>query len=230
MIDVALLSVIRRWHLREGVSIREIARRAKLSRNTIRKYLTNGELEPVYPEAQEPEQARRVLTLHHDWAPQYRGEIFLPGPPARAGLSRAVRARRAKRDPRAEIPIGLIKGPPSRLRALATPEAGILHEPLNPSSILAFMLRYGVESGLPDPGLKEAFVLDFLTAMAACLCLVQIIAPHRIHEWGRPGQIFFACQEFFWTEDYGRGDPLWILNEPYARMLVAVARRDGDRA
>jgi hypothetical protein len=81
------------------------------------------------------------------------------------------------------------------------------------------MLRYGVESGLPDPGLKEAFVLDFLTAMEACLCLEQIIAPHRIHEWGRPGQIFFACQEFFWTEDYRRGDPLWILNEPYARML-----------
>ena len=37
---------IQRWHLREGVSIREIARRTKLSRNTIRKYLTNGELEP----------------------------------------------------------------------------------------------------------------------------------------------------------------------------------------
>ena len=50
MIDVALTSVIRRWHLREGVSIREIARRTKLSRNTIGKYLGNGELEPIYPE------------------------------------------------------------------------------------------------------------------------------------------------------------------------------------
>ena len=49
MIDVALLSVIRRWHLREGVSIREIAKRTKLSRNTIGKSLGNGELEPLYP-------------------------------------------------------------------------------------------------------------------------------------------------------------------------------------
>ena len=49
MIDVALLSVIRRWHRRDGVSIREIARRTKLSRNTIRKYLANGTLEPAYP-------------------------------------------------------------------------------------------------------------------------------------------------------------------------------------
>lgn len=54
MIDVALLSVIRRWHLREGVSIREIAGRTRLSRNTIRKYLANGELEPVYPNRKGP--------------------------------------------------------------------------------------------------------------------------------------------------------------------------------
>ncbi len=49
MIDVAILSVIRRWHVREGISIREISRRTKLSRNTIRKHLVNGALEAVYP-------------------------------------------------------------------------------------------------------------------------------------------------------------------------------------
>ena len=54
MIDVALLSVIRRWHLREGLSIREIARRTDLSRNTVRKYLANGELEPKYPKRHSP--------------------------------------------------------------------------------------------------------------------------------------------------------------------------------
>jgi transcriptional regulator with XRE-family HTH domain len=37
VIDVALLSVIRRWRLRDGLAIREIARRTGLSRNTIRK-------------------------------------------------------------------------------------------------------------------------------------------------------------------------------------------------
>ncbi|QOJ31123.1 MAG: IS21 family transposase [Gammaproteobacteria bacterium] len=54
MIDVAILSVIRRWHLREGVPIREIARRTKLSRNTIRKYLASGVVEPVYPQRKSP--------------------------------------------------------------------------------------------------------------------------------------------------------------------------------
>src|SRR3954471_6776903 len=47
--NVALVSVIRRWHLREQVSIRAIARRTGLSRNTVRKYLANGVVEPRYP-------------------------------------------------------------------------------------------------------------------------------------------------------------------------------------
>ena len=47
---MALLSVIRRWHFREQISIREIARRTHLSRNTVRKYLQSGELEPQYPD------------------------------------------------------------------------------------------------------------------------------------------------------------------------------------
>ena len=39
MIGMALLSVIRRWHFREHLSIWEICRRTGLSRNTVRKYL-----------------------------------------------------------------------------------------------------------------------------------------------------------------------------------------------
>lgn len=54
MIDVALLSVIRRWHLRERMPIREIARRTGLSRNTIRKYLASDVVEPRYPRRHTP--------------------------------------------------------------------------------------------------------------------------------------------------------------------------------
>ena len=45
---MALLSVIRRWHFREGMPIREIERRTGLSRNTIRKYLRSGTVEPRF--------------------------------------------------------------------------------------------------------------------------------------------------------------------------------------
>ena len=45
---MALLSIIRRWHLREEIPIREIERRTGLSRNTIRKYLRSGDVEPKF--------------------------------------------------------------------------------------------------------------------------------------------------------------------------------------
>ena len=45
---MALLSVIRRWHHRDQVSIREIERRTGLSRNTVRKYLRAGAEEPRF--------------------------------------------------------------------------------------------------------------------------------------------------------------------------------------
>jgi transposase len=54
VIDVALLSVIRRWHFREGMPIREISRRTGLSRNTVRKYLASGVVEPRYPKRKSP--------------------------------------------------------------------------------------------------------------------------------------------------------------------------------
>ena len=90
MIDVALLSGIRRWHFREGMPIREITRRTGLSRNTVRKYLASGVVEPRYPERKSPsklddyeqtltswlfresrrhrKQRRSVKQLHHDLA------------------------------------------------------------------------------------------------------------------------------------------------------------------
>jgi transposase len=54
VIDMALLSVIRRWHFREGVPIREIARRTRLSRNTIRKYLRADAVEPKFKVPERP--------------------------------------------------------------------------------------------------------------------------------------------------------------------------------
>ncbi|MGH8114149.1 MAG: IS21 family transposase [Rhodanobacteraceae bacterium] len=53
---MALLSVIRRWYLRDGLSVREIARRTHLSRNTIRKWLASGETVSRYPHRVSPSQ------------------------------------------------------------------------------------------------------------------------------------------------------------------------------
>ena len=51
---MALLSVIRRWHFRDEMPIREIERRTGLSRNTIRKYLRAGTVEPGFKVPERP--------------------------------------------------------------------------------------------------------------------------------------------------------------------------------
>lgn len=51
---MALLSVIRRWHFRDGMPIREIERRTGLSRNTVRKYLRAGTVEPTFKVVERP--------------------------------------------------------------------------------------------------------------------------------------------------------------------------------
>lgn len=51
---MAFLSVIRRWHFREGMPIREIERRTGLARNTIRKYLRAGTVEPRFKVPERP--------------------------------------------------------------------------------------------------------------------------------------------------------------------------------
>src|SRR5277367_4054436 len=49
-----LLSVIRRWRYRDHYSIREIARRTGLSRNTVRKYLRSDSVEPRFSVPERP--------------------------------------------------------------------------------------------------------------------------------------------------------------------------------
>jgi predicted transcriptional regulator len=54
VIDVALLGIIRRWHLRDQVPLREIARRLGISRNTVRRYLRTETIEPAYADRRAP--------------------------------------------------------------------------------------------------------------------------------------------------------------------------------
>ena len=64
---MALLSIIRRWHLREQISLREIAKRLGISRNTVRRYLRAGVTEPVYPKRQSPSQLDDYVTKLEYW-------------------------------------------------------------------------------------------------------------------------------------------------------------------
>jgi transposase len=51
---MGFLSVIRRWALRDKMPIREIARRTRLSRNTVKKYLREGAVDPQFKTPSRP--------------------------------------------------------------------------------------------------------------------------------------------------------------------------------
>jgi transposase len=67
VINVAILSSIRRWHFRDGASIREIGRRTGLSRNTIKKYLSNAVVDPRYPKRRTPSKLDAYAGKLVDW-------------------------------------------------------------------------------------------------------------------------------------------------------------------
>ncbi|NUU03521.1 winged helix-turn-helix transcriptional regulator [Herbaspirillum robiniae] len=45
---MALLGIIRRWYIRDRISIRGISRRLDISRNTVRRYIRSGAIDPSY--------------------------------------------------------------------------------------------------------------------------------------------------------------------------------------
>ena len=54
MIEMGFLKVIRTWALRDKMPIREIARRTGIARNTIKKYLREGIVEPAFQRPDRP--------------------------------------------------------------------------------------------------------------------------------------------------------------------------------
>ena len=51
---MGLLNIIRRMHLRQKLSIREIARRTGLSRNTVTRHLAANTIEPIFTTPERP--------------------------------------------------------------------------------------------------------------------------------------------------------------------------------
>ncbi len=98
MIDMALLSVIRRWAFRDGMSIREITRRTGLSRNTIRKYLRSDAVEPKFEIVVRPSRLDPYAERLSGWlktemtrSPAAHGQAD-PRRPGRAGIGRLTQS------------------------------------------------------------------------------------------------------------------------------------------
>ena len=70
MIDMGFLKVIRTWALRDKMPICEIARRTGVSRNTIKRYLREGIVEPKFQTPDRPSKIDPYAARLTDWRGQ----------------------------------------------------------------------------------------------------------------------------------------------------------------
>ena len=76
MIHMGLLNIIRRMHLRQKLSIREIARLTGVSRNTVTKHLAANTIEPKFatPERQSKIEPAPAATCCHSTRPETKSQ------------------------------------------------------------------------------------------------------------------------------------------------------------
>ncbi|EJL92088.1 transcriptional regulator with sigma factor-related N-terminal domain containing protein [Herbaspirillum sp. CF444] len=67
----AKLEIIRRWHLRDQVPLREIARRLGISRNTVRRYIRAETIEPAYADRRPRSSLDKYTLKLSAWLLQY---------------------------------------------------------------------------------------------------------------------------------------------------------------
>ena len=64
---MGFLMIIRKWALRDKMPIREIARRTGVSRNTIKKYLREGIVEPEFRTPDRPSKLDSYAARLTEW-------------------------------------------------------------------------------------------------------------------------------------------------------------------
>ncbi|MFC3635980.1 helix-turn-helix domain-containing protein, partial [Camelimonas fluminis] len=74
MIHMGLLNIIRRMHLRQELSIREISRRTGLSRSTVTRHLASDTIEPRFATPDRPSKLDPFAGKLADWLKSEAGK------------------------------------------------------------------------------------------------------------------------------------------------------------
>lgn len=166
--------------------------------------------------------------IHAEWRPDYSGIISLRSIPEREGVDWSSERYKHfnfkyKVDTKQHLPVGVFLGPASELSSPASRRSCELYEPVNPFSIINFMLSYAVETNLPDPGLKQAFIFDFLAVICCALKIMKEQSPGKIIENSEMSKIFLLSTNYFWDEeleDDFSGD-YWTLNHTFVGHFLS---------
>lgn len=155
-----------------------------------------------------------LQTVHQDWQVNIRGEVTVFN-----GVGRSPRETMAMQG----IPgkplklvskktiINLDKNKHFRLLNNANALTANLYEPLNPSSIIPFLLCYALEAMHSETGLDETISIDLTSAIYACVFLLNA-RQHTHSNSGAVGKAAFALLDFWLNDNEVSESDLWGLN------------------
>jgi len=194
--------------------------------NRIQSHLSSLDIKYLhenYSSSQALDEAYKVLVMiYSQWKPGPFEILSIPSSPEREGLNWKMHNLalegfcNLKPDLRTEVSVGMELGPYSDLSIKANNKTINLYSPTDPLSVIPYMLAYAIQSKLPDPGLKEAFIFDFLTAVTASNILMGHHSPGNTLKCGMPASILNACKRFFWGEDFVASN-----ENMYSRMPIS---------
>lgn len=155
-----------------------------------------------------------LQTVHQDWQVNVRGEVTILNGAARSAHEALDSTIVASYTPRATpktILIDMDKTSTCRLLARASSFTCNHYEPLNPSSIIPFLLCYALEAMHSETGLDETISIDLTSAIYACVFLLHA-RQYTYSNSGSVGKAAFALLDFWINDNEVSESDLWTLN------------------
>lgn len=155
-----------------------------------------------------------LQTVHQDWQVNIRGEVTIfngmERSPREATAIKGILGKPLKLVSKKTI-INLDKNKHFRLLNNANALTANLYEPLNPSSIIPFLLCYALEAMHSETGLDETISIELTSAIYACVFLLNA-RQYTYSNSGSVGKAAFALLDFWINDNEVSESDLWTLN------------------
>ena len=96
----------------------------------------------------------------------------------------------------------------------ASSDCSDMYNCIDPSSVIPFMMYYGLETELPIPELRESFVLDILSAAIAVRRIILHLTNGYLNNIGISGLLSMQIPRFILLEDYDSNCTQSIPDDP----------------
>ncbi|MGN0921112.1 MAG: hypothetical protein ACI4NJ_05205 [Cellvibrio sp.] len=161
-----------------------------------------------------------LQTVHQDWQVNIRGEVTIfngmERSPREVTAIKGIPGKPLKLVSKKTI-INLDKNKHFRLLTNANPLTVNHYEPLNPSSIIPFLLCYALEAMHSETGLGETISIDLTSAIYACVFLLNA-RQYTYSNSGAVGKAAFALLDFWLNDNEASESDLWTLNHALGDM------------